>query len=154
MVVEDFWGGGKTYMGNARLKSFFSFGRLPLSKPFAMQIQTLVPRHHGFECELSCHTWKLGKHQVSIYEICVWHPQSNFLTISFFSTIIIHIQTTTRYGYNLLVILTIPLSMGGQREERKIEAHPVSCLSWRLSPYTNHQPANNNGRATILFTVE
>ena len=46
------------------------------------------------------------------------------------------------------------MKVGGQREERKIEAHPVSCLLWRLSPYTNHQPANNKSRATILFTVE
>lgn len=44
--------------------------------------------------------------------------------------------------------------VGGQREERKIEAYPVSCLSWRPLPYTNHQSANNNSGATILFTVE
>lgn len=44
--------------------------------------------------------------------------------------------------------------VGGQREERKIEAYPVSCLLWRPLPYTNHQSANNNSKATILFTVE
>lgn len=44
--------------------------------------------------------------------------------------------------------------VGGQKEERKIEAHPVSCLLWRPLPYTNHQSANNNSEATILFTVE
>lgn len=44
--------------------------------------------------------------------------------------------------------------VGGQREERNIEAYPVSCLLWRPLPNTNHQSANNNSRATILFTVE
>lgn len=44
--------------------------------------------------------------------------------------------------------------VGGQREERNIEAYPVSCLLWRPLPNTYHQSANNNSRATILFTVE
>lgn len=44
--------------------------------------------------------------------------------------------------------------VGGQREERKIEAYPVSCLSRRPSPYTNHQSANNNSGASVLFTAE
>lgn len=46
------------------------------------------------------------------------------------------------------------MEVGGQREERKIEAHPVSCLLWRPLPYSNHQSANNNSRATILFILK
>ena len=92
--------------------------------------------------------WRLIRFDMRLSVICLWPGLLSKLAGIIKREEVIFLKREEKASEQMKT------EVGGQREERKIEADPVSCLLRRPLPHTNHQSANNTSRATILFTVE
>lgn len=92
--------------------------------------------------------WRLIRFDMRLSVICLWPGLLSKLAGIIKREEVIFLKREEKASEQMKT------EVGGQREERKIEADPVSCLLRCPLPHTNHQSANNTSRATILFTVE